>query len=324
MTAPAGPAAPLGVALAWQRHPFPVLERLVRRAEALGYAAVFVDGDVSVLGRESPRDALDGWTTTVALLARTERIAVGSIRLVHHWNAARLAQAVATAEQIAPGRQRFLISIGGHAVDRAFGLDFPAPGERVRWLDEMLTAVRALWRGERVEAHGTYVRLAGAVVRPVLPPGVPAVAVAGQAPALLDVVAAHADVWDVNLPPIRRRVQAAAAHLAVACARRGRDPAAIARSMWIFVRAGATGPDHPEVKAEFRRLNPWFSRIPDAELSEGLVAGPAGHCRRRLEEIRAELGISLPVVDLSGLPAARVEAQLEALAPGQNFVDSGG
>ena len=92
----------LGVSLAWHVHPWEELLALVQRAEELGYAAAFVDGDISMFASDSERDVLDGWTVTTALLARTQRIQIGSIRLVHHWNAARLAQAVATAERLAP------------------------------------------------------------------------------------------------------------------------------------------------------------------------------------------------------------------------------
>ena len=45
----------LGVAFAWHGHPWEELLDLVRRAEALGYAAVFVDGDGSMLA-ERPDD----------------------------------------------------------------------------------------------------------------------------------------------------------------------------------------------------------------------------------------------------------------------------
>ena len=319
-----GDSHPLGVALAWQCHSFEALLRLVERAEALGYAAAFVDGDASQTGGAAPRDVLDGWSVTMALLARTQRIQIGSIRLVHHWNAAHLAQSAATAARLFGGRFRFMISIGGHPIDRAFGLPFPEVSERVRWLDETLEAARALWRGERVSVRGRFVSLEDAVVRPTPGPGLLPVAVAARSASLLQLVAAHADVWDVNLPPIQARVDAAAAILAAACERRGRALHEISRSMWIYTRAGTAGPDDPGLRAEFRRLNPWFAHIPDAELAEGLVAGAPERCRSRLEEIRQRLGIDLPVIDLSGLPEGEAAAQLDTLAPLQSSVDSGG
>jgi alkanesulfonate monooxygenase SsuD/methylene tetrahydromethanopterin reductase-like flavin-dependent oxidoreductase (luciferase family) len=303
----------LGVAFAWHVHPWEELLGLVRRAEALGYAAAFVDGDASMLERRSRADVLDGWTVTAALLAQTERIAVGSMRLAHHWNAARLAQAAATAERMAPGRLRFLISAGDRVSDRHFGLGLASPSERVQRLDETLTALRALWRGDTVTLRGRYVQLEGARVRPTPPRGHLRIAVAAKGPVMLDVVATHADVWEVNLPPIPHRVESAAAQLARACRERGRDPGEIGRSMWIFTRVDPA--DAAAALAEYRNLNPWFRDLPDAEIAPSLVLGSAGECRERLEALTRTLRLDLPIVDLSGLDAAATRSSLEALAP---------
>jgi hypothetical protein len=130
---------------------------------------------------------------------------------------------------------------------------------------------------------------------------------------MLGLVAAHADRWDVNLPPVAPRVHDASRRLAEACRARGRDPATIARSMWIFARPGGD-PDEPSVRAAFRRWNPWFSDVPDAELREAMLAGPVPECRARLALIRAELGIDLPILDLSGLDRATAERVMTELA----------
>ena len=50
---------------------------------------------------------------------------------------------MATAECVAPGRLRFLVSIGGQPVDRRFGFALPPASERIAWLDETLDALRA-------------------------------------------------------------------------------------------------------------------------------------------------------------------------------------
>jgi alkanesulfonate monooxygenase SsuD/methylene tetrahydromethanopterin reductase-like flavin-dependent oxidoreductase (luciferase family) len=272
-----------------------------------------VDGDVSMLPSRGEGDVLDGWTATAALLAATERIEIGSIRLVHHWHAAKLAQAVATAERIAPGRLRFQISIGAQRADAGFGLPFPPAAERIAWLEETLVALRRLWAGETVTLAGRFVRLEGARVRPLPRAGRMPIAVAGRGRRLLEVVAAHADRWDVNLPPIVARVDDAARRLAEACRARGRNPAEIARSMWIFSRPGED-PDQPAVQAAFRRWNPWFSDVPDAELREAMLAGPVGECRVRLAAIRTRLAIDLPVLDLSGLDRPTAERVMAEMA----------
>ncbi len=305
----------LGVAFGWYAHSWETLVELVERAEALGYAAAFVDGDVSMLGSTRKAEVLDGWTVTTALLARTRRIQIGSMRLVHHWNAARLAQAAATAERIAPGRLQFLISIGDRPHDERFGLQRPSARERVIWLDETLTALRALWRGEAVSMKGRYVTLDAARIQPTPVGGRIPIAIAGRRPRVLELVASHADCWEINLPPLSDRVAEASAHLEQACRKRGRDPAEIARSMWIFTRVGRSG-DRDGVFDEYRRLNPWFGRLSDAQCAAATVVGSSEACRARLTALADELKLDLPVIDLSGLDAQASHLALEGLAPG--------
>lgn len=305
----------LGVALGWHSLAWEDLQDLTRRAEALGYAALYVDGDISMLGRRREADVLDGWTVTIALLARSLRIQIGSIRLVHHWNAAKLAQVAATAERMAPGRLRFFVSIGDRPEDPAFGLAPPPPADRIAWLDETLDACRALWRGESVTRHGRFVTLHDAQVRPLPRGGALPVEIAAKGRALMPVLARHADVWNVNLPAIPERVMRAAGWLSEACADLGRDPAAILRSQWIFTRVQER-PDAAGALAEFRRLNPWFARIPDAEIRPSLVLGDGAACAARLGELSEQLSLDLPVIDLSGLDAESARRNLEAIPAG--------
>ncbi len=304
----------LGVALGWHVHPWEELLALVRRAEELGYAAAFVDGDLSMLSERSEADALDGWTVTTALLAHTRRIQIGSMRMAHHWNAAKLAQAVATAVRLAPGRLRFLVSAGDHPIDARFGLPFSAPAERIARLDETLTALRGLWRGESVTLRGRFVELDRARVRPIPPGGRIPIEIAAKGPRMLELVARHADVWDVNLPPLPARVEQAENVLAEHCRRLGRDPRQIQRSMWVFTRVGEASDAAASCK-EYRRLNPWFHSIRDDELGEAMLLGTASHCRARLAELATQLRLDWPVVDLSGLGAEASLRNLEALAP---------
>lgn len=303
---------PLGVYFGWHVHPWEDLLAAVQHAEALGYSAAFVDGDISMLERRQYADCLHGWTTTTALLALTKKIQIGSMRLVHHWNAAALAQAVATSERIFPKRLRFQIAIGDWEIDADFGIPLPPAADRIAWLDETLDALRALLHGDSVTRSGRFVTLRGARVRPVPPGGRMPITVAAQSPRTLDVVARHADVWEINLPPIAERVVRLEETLASACARHGRDPRKIERTMLLFARPGAT----PEsALAEFRRLSPWFASIPDAEARAALIVGPPEACRERIERLRQEFRLALPIVDLSGVALGPARSLLEALAP---------
>ena len=140
----------LGVYFGWHTLAWEELRDLVQQAEELGYQAAFVDGDISMLERRADDDCLDGWTVTTALLAATRRIEIGSLRLVHHWHAAKLAQAVATAERLFPGRLRFQISIGDWAVDARFGPGRVEVAER----SPFLLMIRSLPRNlDRLRCH---------------------------------------------------------------------------------------------------------------------------------------------------------------------------
>lgn len=308
----------LGVALGWHAFAWEDLLDLVQRAEALGFAAAYVDGDASMLGVQEEIDVLDGWTVTTALIHRTQRIHVGSIRLVQHWNAAHLAQCAATLERVAPGRLRFFASIGERPEDPRFGYPRLSTAARIRWLDETLGAVRGLWRGESVSVSGEFVQLDAARVRPVLGEERLPIEIGARGDRLLGVVARHADIWNINLPPIPERVARADDVLRSACAACGRDPNRIQRSLWIFARV-QTIAKPAAVLEEFRRLSPWFREIPDAEVERAIVAGDAEHCRSRLAELADTLRLEHPVIDLSGMESAEARETLEALAPGGKF-----
>jgi alkanesulfonate monooxygenase SsuD/methylene tetrahydromethanopterin reductase-like flavin-dependent oxidoreductase (luciferase family) len=295
----------LGVALGWHRLAWEDLLAVTRRAEELGYAALYHDGDVSMLAKRRRAEVLDGWTVTTALLAHTRRIAVGSIRLVHFWNAARLA----------PGRFRFLIGVGDRPEDPRFGLPMPPVSERIAWLDECLDALTRLWRGDTVTRNGRFVTLDRARVTPAPPPGALPLEIAAKGPRMLRLVARYADVWNVNLPPIPERIARAEQALTEACASFGRDPAAIARHLWIFTRV-QTRPDPSAALASFRRFNPWFAELPDDEIGKAQLSGSGADCAQRLCELLERLPVDLPVLDLSGLDAHEVMRALEEIPAG--------
>jgi alkanesulfonate monooxygenase SsuD/methylene tetrahydromethanopterin reductase-like flavin-dependent oxidoreductase (luciferase family) len=309
-----GPLQKFGVAFAWHCLAWEDLVALVARAEELGFDTAYIDGDISQLALRHETDVLDGWTATTALAARTRRIRIASIRLVQHWNAAHLAQAMATFERIAPGRSHLFASIGDRPEDRAWGLPLLPASERIAWLDESLDAARALWRGESVTRRGRFVTLEDARVRPVPPDRRLPIEVAAKGERLLSVVARHADIWNVNWPAIRARVEASAAELARACRAQRRDPAEIRRRLWIFARPEPLSPS--AALAEFRRWNPWFRDLSDAELAPALAVGTPAECRERIASWAADLSLEMPVIDLSGLPADRARDALEALPAG--------
>ncbi len=301
----------IGIALAWHHLTWPQLLEAVSLAEDLGFQAALVDGDVSQLASRGDHTILEGWTATASLLAKTHRIEIGSIRLVHHWNAARLAQAVATLNHIEPNRLRFIVSIGGQRADLRFGFSSKGPSERIQWLDETLTVTKRLWNGESVDFQGRFVQLSGARVRPA--PGNLPIQIAARGRRLLELVARHADRWDINLPPLTEKVQIAEEHLGAACRRLGRNPDSIERSMWLFTRVGAKATDSA-VQKEFRKLNPWFSDVTESDLPNAIIAGSPDECLERITTLTSQFHLDLPIIDFSGLTAEDLTYQIKSLA----------
>jgi len=65
----------------------------------------------------------------------------------------------------------------------------------------------------------------------------------------------------------------------------------------------------------YRRLNPWFGPLSDAECAAATVVGRAESCRARLAALADELKLGFPVIDLSGLDAEASRITLEGMAP---------
>ena len=131
-------------------------------------------------------------------------------------------------------------------------------------------------------------------------PPVP-IAISAAGPRALDVVRRHADIWDANVPPLRERLEPLRAQL-------GRP---LPTWLWVFARPGAT---LEAALADWRRSAPWFAGLPPEAQARAVLHGDPAHCRARLAQLRGELGLALPILDLAGLDEPDAERALEALA----------
>ena len=79
----------------------------------------------------------------------TSRIGVGSFVInVMNRHPAVVARMTSTLQIASGGRFMLGIGIGGHPKEHAaYGIDFPAPPERVARLEEAVAVIRALWTG---------------------------------------------------------------------------------------------------------------------------------------------------------------------------------
>ena len=253
---------------------------LAERAEALGYASVWV-GD-SVLAR--PRH--DPLTLLAAVAGRTRRVELGTAVLLPALrNPVLLAHQVATLDQIAEGR--VILGVGIASDVPNIRAEFEAAGvpwdKRVGRMLEGLRLCRALWRGEAVDWDGRWT-LRDAVLGPVPHrPGGPPIWLAGAAPATIERVGRQFDGWFPN--------SHAPADFAVtwqqmrAVAREaGRDPAALTGATYLTL---AIDEDPGSRRGAHRRLPRQLLR-PAAGCD---AQAPALLCRRAGRRPGADRGL---------------------------------
>lgn len=120
----------------------------------------------------TPADAAapvyEAWTALAALATATARVRLGHmVNCVSFRNVGLLAKMAATVDHVSDGRLELGLGAGWHEPEyRAFGYDFPTPGERVRAFQEAVDAIDLLFAGGPVDYDGEFVRLAGAYCHP--------------------------------------------------------------------------------------------------------------------------------------------------------------
>lgn len=194
----------------------PPLVAGARRAEELGFDAVWA-GDHLL----SPAPVLDSLCALSAAAAVTARVELGlGVLQLGLRQPAWAAKQLATIDALAPGRLRLGVGVGGEFPEEftASGTDIGSRGAR---LDEMMSVLPALLRGEAVDHDGP---LAPVRVKPGLRPPVaalPAVAVGGRSDAALARAARYGDQWLAmwTSPATLARRAARLAELADSCGR---------------------------------------------------------------------------------------------------------
>ncbi|RLU86317.1 LLM class flavin-dependent oxidoreductase [Streptomyces griseocarneus] len=276
-----------GIHSGQQYADFSGLRSLWQAAEALGYdwVSLFEHFRPRILGPDGP--CLDGMTALSALAAVTGRVRCAMLVTPVTWrHPALLAVAAATVDHVSGGRLELGLGAGGDDLAfRQYGIEQPSPAVRLERLDEACRVLRALWDGGPADFTGKHFTLREAYLCPVPVQSRLPLTVGGSGAGTLRIAAGHADVWNsLALPPAAYR--AAADTLAAHCARAGRDPAEIRRS--VTFRAVLT-PD----AAAARRARAALADSTDgrsADLPEYVAFGSARECLDRLAPY-LELGV---------------------------------
>ncbi|MBW6437985.1 LLM class F420-dependent oxidoreductase [Actinoplanes hulinensis] len=241
------------------------LLRVAKAAEDGGYDGFFRSDHYLKMG-DAPGlpGPTDAWITLAALAVQTSRIRLGTLVSSATFRLpGPLAIAVAQVDAMSGGRVEF--GLGGgwfEAEHRAYGIPFPAVGERFDRLEEQLEIITGLWEtpaGATYDFDGKHYRISDspALPKPVQSPRVPVI-VGGHGKKRTPYLAArYATEFNVpfskisDIPAQYSRVRAAAEALgrtepltysaaAVLCV--GRDDAEIRR------RAAAIGRDVEEMR----------------------------------------------------------------------------
>jgi probable F420-dependent oxidoreductase len=222
------------------------LRAVWRRAEERGFEwvsvwdhfyaadATFGDGTVT-----SGSVNLEAVATHADLARSTSTVLCGSlVYSVGYRHPAVLAKSMATIDGISGGRAVLGLGAGWHRAEYdAYGMPFPAAGVRLRQLDEAIQCIRLLLTEEVASFEGEFFRLVEARCDPKPVQERLPIWVGGAGEQVtLRIAAQHADGWNIAFhgpDAYRHKVAVLEEH----CARLGRDPGAITKSVNLTVAA---------------------------------------------------------------------------------------
>jgi alkanesulfonate monooxygenase SsuD/methylene tetrahydromethanopterin reductase-like flavin-dependent oxidoreductase (luciferase family) len=263
-------------------------------AEQAGFDSLWVSDVLLVKFQEGePLGIWEGWSWLSAVAAITSRVEIGTLVVSNTFrNPALLAKMADTVDEISGGRLILGIGAGGNDNEHeAFGLPWPRRFDR---LEEGLTIIRDLLRNNYSNFNGEFYRLVDCELLPRGPrPQGPPIMVGsnGLGPRMFRIMARYADMSNIwlafedcapsALPPLT-------ASLNEACAKEGRDPATLERTVTVGVAVG----DH---RLEF---GPWD--ITEAALS-GSPEEIAAYLRAFADQGVAHVQVYLAPSTISGV-----------------------
>jgi F420-dependent oxidoreductase-like protein len=199
-------------------------------ADGAGFDHVWVFDHLASIGAGGPdRPVFEGWSLQAAIAASTQRVRIGCMVTGNTYrNPALLAKIAVTVDHLSNGRLEFGIGAAWAEVEHQMygitGLD-----HRVGRFSESLEILRSLWTKPRTTFEGRYYTMRDAICnpKPIQQPHPPIWIGAGGDRTLM-LTARHADVWNPSGPDDLTQLTE---RLEAACARIGRDPATIRRSV---------------------------------------------------------------------------------------------
>jgi F420-dependent oxidoreductase-like protein len=224
---------------------FSVFSRLaeaVAAAEAAGFDAVSVPDHVhqNAVGGGPASPMFEAYTLLGALAMRTVHVRLlALVSPVTLRAPGLLAKAVTTLDVLSGGRAVLGVGAGwDHEESAAYGIPFPSTGERFDRLAEALGVCKSLigsgGSGAPASFDGGFYAVRDAYNSPgPLAGSIPLLVAGGGERRTLDLVARYADacnVWGGDVSSVRHKFSVLDEH----CARVGRDPSTITRTVFAF------------------------------------------------------------------------------------------
>ncbi|RAI43172.1 LLM class flavin-dependent oxidoreductase [Rhodoplanes roseus] len=239
------------------------------------------------------------------------------------------AMAMATLEEVAPGRAAIAVGTGNPMFLKESGQEMVKPVRAVR---EFVAALRALWSGEPVHQEGEFVTLAGARLAFTPSAEIP-IYVAAIGPDMTRLAGRVGDGIVLSAGVSTDTVRRSIALAAEAAAAEGRDMTGFRRAGYIFfgvsengrdaidavrtklafvmrnkflaenIKASGIAVDHEAVIAAIARrdIAGAAALVSDEAVDAFGIAGTPAHCIKRLEDFVAA-GLDEPVLGLLGSP----------------------
>src|SRR5438445_515033 len=209
------------------------LRAIWRIADQARFDHLWVFDHLASIGEGGPgRPVFEGWSLQAAIAVATEHVRLGCLVTGNTYrNPALLAKIAVTVDHLSGGRLEFGIGAAWAQVEHDMygieGLD-----HRVGRLSESLQILRSLWTQPSTTFEGRYYNMHDAISnpKPVQKP-YPPIWIGAGGDRTLALTARHADVWNASGGSRPKELAELSARLDDACARVGRDPATLRRSV---------------------------------------------------------------------------------------------
>jgi F420-dependent oxidoreductase-like protein len=221
---------------------FDTVTAQAREAEAAGFDTVLVmDHFYQLPGIGAPENAmLEAYTTLGALASRTSTIQLSTLVTGNTYrNPALLAKTVTTLDVVSRGRA--ILGIGAGWFEREhndYGFEFGTFGQRFERLEEALTIIAPMLKGEPATLDGKWYTARGAMNNPRVRAGLPIMLGGSGEQKTFRLAARFADHMNIicDVTDLPRKV----AVLRQRCEEIGRDPATLATSYLVMGMVGET------------------------------------------------------------------------------------